>query len=89
MTTEELLKLKCNIDFLASIEEETLRKLVLEKILESKLERSYDNYIERLTSKINYILSRNNYRVIKAINKMKQEEAEDSEEQLGGDEIYE
>lgn len=73
---EKLFKLKKTIDSLANKSDAELQKAVLDSVLNKKLERSYNNYAEMIASKINYILSRNNYKVIKSLNRMKREQAE-------------
>lgn len=69
MTKEELFELKNKIDLMASLPEKKRQKEVIDRILNQKLERSYNDYAELLTKKIDYILMRNNYRVIKAMNR--------------------
>lgn len=69
MTKEELFELKNKIDLMASLPEKKRQKEVIDRILNQKLERSYNDYAELLIKKIDYILMRNNYRVIKAMNR--------------------
>lgn len=80
MFKKHVFEIKDRIDNIVNFSEEQLREQVLDEILTKKLDRSYNNYVERLTLKINYILSRNNYKVIKAINKMKSEQEKSKEE---------
>ena len=79
MFKEDLFNLREQVYIIASKTEKRRQKDVLESILNKKLERSYENYAEMITNKINYILSRNNYRVIKSLNRMKQEEQEEED----------
>lgn len=54
-------------------DQETLRKEVFDRLLDKKLDTSYENYKANIAAKMNYILSRNKYLVIKSINKMLKE----------------
>lgn len=65
-----IIEIKALIDSLASKSEKELREGVINSILDKKLDRNYNNYVAKVTNKINYILSRNNYKVIKAINQI-------------------
>ena len=76
MFEEKLFELKKTIDALCNKSEEELQKEVIDRVLNEKLERSYNNYAQMIAIKINYILSRNNYKVIKALNRMKKEQDE-------------
>ena len=76
MFEEKLFELKKTIDALCNKSEEELQKEVIDRVLNEKLERSYNNYAQMIAIKINYILSRNNYKVIKALNRMKKEQEE-------------
>ena len=49
------------------------RDLLFERV-SFKLDRSYDNYVKEIEEKTNYILSRNNYKVIKTLNRQAKEE---------------
>ena len=82
MFKEDLFKLRNDIYSISAKTEKQLKKNVLESILAKKLERSYNNYAEMITNKINYILSRNNYRVIKALNKIAEEKDENEVDSL-------
>lgn len=87
MFKDNIFAIKRFIDPLAELPEETLRSKVVNKIVDKKLERNYNSYVEEVTSKINYILSRNNYRVIKAVNRMKAEEIKKREENDESDDV--
>ena len=86
MFKEDLFNLRKAIYEIANKTPKKRQRDVIENILNQKLERNYQNYAEMITSKINYILSRNNYRVIKSLNKL----TEENDESLQyGDEIDE
>lgn len=51
------------------------RDLLYEQV-SFKLDRSYDTYVKEIEQKTNYILSRNNYKVIKTLNRQVKEEEE-------------
>ena len=77
MNSSKIFTLKAQIDALNQKDPKKLRQDTLNNILQKKLDRTYDNYNRFIDSKVNYILSRSNYRVIKAINKFKNEKNEE------------
>ncbi len=82
MFKKDLFELKYKIDKISDKTEAELQEAVLNDILSKKLDRNYENYAKMITNKINYILSRNNYKVIKALNKMNTLEENMEEENL-------
>ena len=47
---------------------------VLYDCVSFKLDRSYNNYLKEIEEKTNYILSRNNYKVVKTLSRQVKEE---------------
>lgn len=70
MLDKRLNYIKSWLEEALSKDQETLRKEVFDRLLDKKLDISYENYKATIAAKMNYILSRNKYLVIKSINKM-------------------
>ncbi len=71
-------------------EELNFKPFTLESGLDKKLERTNNNYIFTLKKNCEYILSRNNYKAIKAIEKYnnKKENEDEEESKCGFIETY-
>lgn len=71
MNTAGLFKIRNNL-----IQRMNQKHDLMFNCVSNKLDRSYNNYVMDIHKSTNYILSRSNYRVVKALNKYAKEQEE-------------